>query len=166
MITYDRVTKRMQIIEETGLEHYEILLDSDREQEAFDSKNLYDSIQKLSVADQKKIQLGMQWLGSFDGFNPVLIGDFAKAFYTTEPVELPTIAEYVLDSRFEKLIRSVEKESFKSKNVAVSFLDSGIEVLDYGCRIFNRDANRKFEDSVLNAEYKKVFGFAVKVESK
>ena len=118
MTTYDKVMKRMQIMEETDLEFYEIILDSDREPDVFDSKNLYDSIQKLSIADQKKIQLGMQWLGSFDGFNPVLIGDFAKAFYAIEPLELPTIAEYVLDSNFEKLIRNVKKESFKKKNVA------------------------------------------------
>ena len=157
-MTTERILLKDRLMQETGMEHYEIILDSDREPDAFDSKNLYNSIQKLSVADQKKIQLGMQWLGSFDGFNPVLIGDFAKAFYATEPIELHPIAEYVLDSNYSKLIRNAEKNKFK-----ITLLNSGIEIPDYGCRIYNRDSRPEFEKIVTIAKYHKVFGYAVKI---
>ena len=159
--SYDRLWKRMNIQEETGCEGYEIIFPEDREASGFDSQNMFNSVRKLSEADQKKVHLTMQWINSFDGLHPVLIGDYARANYSNHLVDLKPMAEFVIDNYLS--FANFVKEEFKKKNIEVNFLREYFEIEKYGCMVYSRELTPEFRESRTDAEFVKVFGHSVAI---
>src|ERR1043165_4733618 len=104
-VLFERIAKRQQLKERLNIESYEVLLDEDRDHHSFASPFFHESLQTLSIEDQKKVQLGTQWINSFQSIHPVLVGNFARAFHANKKMELYLPIEFTLRHNYIELAR-------------------------------------------------------------
>lgn len=156
-----RQAKRMDIMQQTGQEWYEVMLDEDRLPSAFDSNGLYETIQMLDIDQQKRLQRGIFWCNAFDGYDPVLVGSFAKVHFTNAAllITVPTM-EYVMPFKYDRFLEFALSEENKAKGFTpiVSTDGTSFEIPSHGCRIYRTKANPAIEDIMSTAKLVKIYG--------
>ncbi|HET9135866.1 MAG TPA: hypothetical protein VFO76_04455 [Candidatus Kapabacteria bacterium] len=153
--SFERSGKRQYYKEKLNIELYQVLLDEDREQSAFASSVFYQSLQTLSIEEQKKVQLGTQWINSFETIHPVLTGRFAKAFHAKELMDLYLPIEFSIRHKYAELAHLAQKGfgAIVSKN--------SFEIKEFGLRVRHEPDS----PALLTALYPLFFGARVLIEN-
>jgi hypothetical protein len=151
-----RNAERITIMNQTGQEWQDVLLDVDREPSAFDSKGLYESIAALDEVQQKSMQHGIQWLNHMDGISIVLVGSYAMANFTDTFLMAPSEAMsfITLAYKFDRLVQHA-KAHF---NVVVSPENTYVNIPILAAKVYSTDANPSFDDIMPDAKLVKIFG--------
>ncbi len=154
-VSFTRTEKRQQLKEQHNIELYEVLLDEDREHSAFASSFFHQSLQTLSVEEQKKIQLGTQWINSFASIHPVMIGIFAEAFTSPNAVPLSLPIEFSIRHNYHS-IAHVARTRFNAEMGKDYF-----EIKEFGLRVRHEPGSGK----LLTALYTVFFGAKVLIDN-
>jgi hypothetical protein len=154
-LSFERIAKRQQLKEQLNIELYQVLLDEDRGHSAFASSVFHQSLQTLSIEDQQKVQLGTQWINSFETIHPVLTGRFAKAFHATQPMDLYLPIEYSLRHKYAELAHVAQRQF--GATVSKNFF----EIKEFGLRVLHEPNS----PALLTALYPLFFGARVLIEN-
>lgn len=154
-VSFAHTEKRRQLQEQYNIELYEVLLEEDREDSAFGSPFFHQSLQTLSIEDQKKIQLGTQWINSFTSIHPVLVGLFAEAFTAPQRMRLSLPIEFSLRHNYHS-IAHVARTRFNAE-VGKDYF----EIKEFGLRVRHEPGSKV----LLTALYSVFFGAKVLIDN-
>jgi hypothetical protein len=153
-----RIAERLRIMSQTGQEWHAILLDQDRDESNFDSKGLYETIHRLDVEDQKKLQLGIQMMNMFDQFScGIVIGEYSRAYFENVSLILEPQMTFVI-SKYDRLLKYCSTEGIST---ILSPDKTFFEIPTHDCKIFDGNSNPLFADILSDMHYSIIFGSKV-----
>jgi hypothetical protein len=153
----ERMLKRHELAKVDVCQWWDIVLPEDLLATAFDSNNQWQSFTTLSIEDQQKATHGIQYLNSMDGYNPVLIGDFADSACAEKPLQLTLPIEFAECFKYHELLarsKRMYEVTFESEQY--------FEIERIGIRVLNAESKH---DIYSNAVYKHVCGGKILVQT-
>jgi len=154
-----RNAQRHRIMDEKQCEWFEVILNEDRDESSFDSKGLYETIHRLDLEEQKRLQLGIQMMNMYDGFScGILIGGYAKVYFTNVPLlTLKPQMTFVI-TKYDRLLKYCSTNGI---NTIVSNDKTFFEIPTHGCKVFDSSSNPLFDNILADMRWANIFASKV-----
>jgi hypothetical protein len=149
--------ERHNLAEANNANWWDINLDHDITEAAFDSQNQWQSMMTLPVEDRWKLIHGCRAVNAFDGHNPILISDFAEAICADQPTQLTLPVQFAVCFKYAEFLARLQRY-YAVSNVS----DESFNVDEIGVRIINSESNKAVYST---ATYLHVCGGRILVQS-
>ncbi len=146
----EKAMRRHYIAIENNMFWWDVVLDDDLKESAFDSQTQWESFTTLLNEDRKRAVHGVQFINGLDGHTPILVGTFAKSMYVDKPPQLTLPIEFAACFKYAEL-RSIAKRQY----AVTSESDEYFEIDSLGILVFNAESATAI---YTNAKYCHVCG--------